>query len=47
MSPISNTVFTLSLFGALFMVLRWGKRRRRQSEASRRAMAGIRATLGD
>jgi hypothetical protein len=45
--PISNTVFSLALFGALLVVLRWGKRRRRASDSARRVVAGMRATLRD
>ena len=47
MSPVSNTIFSLSLFFALAVLLTWIKRRRRAAEAAKRAVAGIRATLSD
>jgi hypothetical protein len=47
MAPISQTIFSVSLFLALVALLRWAKRRQRASESARRTADGMRATLRD
>jgi hypothetical protein len=47
MSPISNTIFAVSLFFALVALWLWAKRRRRLADSAGRSAEGIRAILGD